>query len=235
MYISSSNKYFIRSTYWKAATAQDRSYRVVPWIPIAATDRKVELERRLARIRKTQENLRTQVRLGDDDFEVYGKYVKTGAQAKFQLIPKEKYDPGCDLPPVKCKEKIEESENDRRVREANNKLEKAAERNLEEDGWSPVRNKRKERSPRYEDESKKSRRFSPAKAGKEFHQQIRNRGLKLDSARLDESSDSETDEDQDENITLTENTEAAGNNAVDESLRTSMNATNASASAGTLI
>ena len=44
-------------------------------IPMAANNRKIELERRLARIRKTQENLHTQVRLGDHDLVVYGKYI----------------------------------------------------------------------------------------------------------------------------------------------------------------
>ena len=47
-YISSSNKYFVRSVYWKAAAAKDRLFRAIPWIPIAANPRKIELERRLA-------------------------------------------------------------------------------------------------------------------------------------------------------------------------------------------
>ena len=76
MFIKSSNRYFIRNTYWKAASARDPIYKMVPWISIAANEWKKILERRLAQIRKTQENLRTQVRLGEDDFEVYTKFCQ---------------------------------------------------------------------------------------------------------------------------------------------------------------
>ena len=65
IYIASNNKYFIRKIYWKAAAARDRVYRVSPWTPLAVSERKMEIERCLAKIRKTQVNLRTQVRIGD--------------------------------------------------------------------------------------------------------------------------------------------------------------------------
>ena len=86
LYISIGNKFFIRSIYWKAAGARDRVYRAIPWIPTAANNRKLEIERRLAQIWKTEDNLRTQNRLGDDDFVVYGKYIKTSGPEKFTVM-----------------------------------------------------------------------------------------------------------------------------------------------------
>ena len=102
MFIQSHNKFCIRSTYWKAANSRDQVYRMTPWIPIAASERKRVLERRLALIRKTQENLRTKVRMGVNDFEVYGKYLHTGRQEKFELLPSSVYDPNNDLPAINC-------------------------------------------------------------------------------------------------------------------------------------
>ena len=72
-------------------------------IPITASDRKRTLERRLAQIRKAQDNLRTQVRMGTNDFEVYGQYVNTGRQEKFEILTKNVYDPNNDLPEMNCK------------------------------------------------------------------------------------------------------------------------------------
>ena len=190
MYISSSNKYFIRSIYWKAAAARDRNYRVGPWIPLAASDRKVELERRLAKIRKTQPNLRTQVRLGEDDFDVLGKYANTGKVEKFELIPRERYDPNYDLPKIRCKETTDGNSKESLIREANSRLEDAANKD-DIEGWSPVTNKRKERSPAQETNGKKTRKFSPSKAGKAIHNQIKNRGIISDDILDSSDSDSE--------------------------------------------
>ena len=84
MYIQSSYRYFIRSTFWKATTAKDPIYTMISGIPMKEE--------------KSQENLCTQVRIGNNDFEVYGKYIKTGGQEKFELLPKSSYDPNDDLP-----------------------------------------------------------------------------------------------------------------------------------------
>ena len=191
IYISSNNKYFIRSVYWKAAAARDRVHRVSPWIPLAASERKIELERRLARIRKTQTNLRTQVRLGEEDFDVFGKISNTGRTEKFEIIPREKYDPNEDLPRIKCKETSINNQKDDILEDATRRLNEAA-RNVP-DGWSPVTNKRKERSPINEDGSKKNRKFSPNQAGKSIINQIKNRGIPgKDETDTDESESDES-------------------------------------------
>ena len=67
-----------------------------------------------------------------------------------------------------------------------------AAKNLPE-GWSPVVNKRKERSPLHEDGSKRNRKFSPSQAGKSIINQIKNRGIQ-GKEESDDSDDSETDE-----------------------------------------
>ena len=162
-----------------------------PWIPLAASERKVELERRLARIRKTQTNLRTQVRIGEEDFDVFGKISNTGRTEKFELIPREKYDPNGDLPRIKCKETSINNQKDDILEDATRRLNQAAE-NVP-DGWSPVVNKRKERSPIHEDGSKKHRKFSPNQAGKSIINQIKNRGIPgKDDTDTDESESDES-------------------------------------------
>ena len=200
LYISSNNKYFICSIYWKAAAARDRIYRVSPWIPLAASDRKVELERRLAKIRKTQPNLRTQVRIGDSDFDVLGKMVNTGKVEKFEVIPRERYDPNLDLPKIRCKESESNDPTTNTIRDANNKFNDASAAQAETtDGWSPARNKRKVRSPMSDDGNRKIRKFSPSQAGKAIVKQIKNRGLKPEES--EDSTGSESESDDDENVT----------------------------------
>ena len=217
LYLSSDNKFFARSVYWKAAGARDRQYRAIPWIPTSANNRKMELERRLTKIRKTQENLRTQVRIGDDDFIVYGKYVKTNGPEKFEIIEKEKYDPNNDLPKIICKDfdktnyQKEIFKTLERYEAASNKKENE---NENENGFSPVRNKRKERSPRSSDESKKTRKFSPGKAGKAIFRQIRRRGL--DTSQSSENSSSESEDDANETA-IVETNELGETKAVAES------------------
>ena len=60
------------------------------------------------------------------------------------------------------------------------------------EGWSPVINKRKDRSPLQDDSSKKHRKFSPNQAGKSIISQIKNRGIPGNDES--DEDDSETDE-----------------------------------------
>ena len=145
---------------------------------MAANSRKIKLERLLTKIRKTQVNLRTQVLLGNEDFEVYGKYVKTGGAEKIKVIEKNKYDPNNDLPRINCKGP--EDDNKDIVIEETKKKHDAAKKHQDEDdaeGWSPVQNKRKNRSPDALASEKRTQLFSSAKAGKQIFKRICNRGI----------------------------------------------------------
>ena len=199
MYIQSSNKFFIRSTYWKAASSRDQVFRMAPWIPIAANERKRVLERRLAQIRKTQDNLRTQVRMGIDDFEVYGKYLHTGRQEKFELLPSSVYDPNNDLPGINCRDAKKEEANTTIIEREYEKMN--ARDKTDKDGFSPAKGKRKIRSPLSGEKGKRTRVFSPSKAGKSIYNMIRNRGL-VDTVNLDTSGSEsdETDDDEETNV-----------------------------------
>ena len=224
IYISSGNKYFIRSIYWKAAAARDRTYRVSPWIPLAANDRKMEIEKRLAKIRKTQVNLRTQVRIGNDDFDVLGKISNTGRAERFEIIHKEKYDPNNDLPKIRCKENSSNDAAEETIRQASDRLNDAANQTaVVPEGWTPARNKRKERSPRQEDGLKKVRKFSPNQAGKSIVRQIKNRGMKTDESTETSSTESDSDESVLEETALPTNGEERASASASASARAASN------------
>ena len=70
---------------------------------MAAHDRKAEIEKCLAKIRKSQPNLLTQVRLVTSDFDIKGKYVYKGKLPKYEDISIEKIDPEGDLFVIKFK------------------------------------------------------------------------------------------------------------------------------------
>ena len=63
MFVEFTNKGFIKTLLWKAVMAKESTYTPVPYIPMPSIDRKNEIVRRLRKIRATQPNLRTQVRL----------------------------------------------------------------------------------------------------------------------------------------------------------------------------
>ena len=158
MIVSSRNPGFIRTMFWKAAMARDRVYSLCIYVPQAAKDRFDEIERRLRSIRSTQPNLRTQVRLGENDFDIRCKYINTGGKEIYEKYPLDKLDPEETLPPILCKGakiplatqryliKANEKLNDAEKKELLKKSEEPKEGETDEDGFRTEK-MRKARSP----------------------------------------------------------------------------------------
>ena len=84
-----------------------------------------------------------------------GKYVKTGGDQKFEIIEARKKDPNNDLPKIHCKGS-EKSHHELDVLKTKERWDVASAKptDVEADEWSPVRNKRKKRTPEASDNDK---------------------------------------------------------------------------------
>ena len=215
MIVSSRNPGFIRTMFWKAAMARDRVYSLCVYVPQAAKDRFDEIERRLRSIRSTQPNLWTQVRLGENDFDIRCKYINTGGKEIYEKYPLDKLDPEETLPPILCKGakiplatqryliKANEKLNDAEKKELLKKSEEHKEGETDEDGFRTEK-KRKARSPAGADR-KNSRKFSPQKIGRDIYKIIR---LKEPATvDLDTNTVSDCTDDEDANKTTIEKQE----------------------------
>ena len=133
----------------------------------------------------------------------------TNRPEKFEVISKEKYDPNDDLPKINCKNS-EKTKYDEHVLETLGRYKEAKETIDEDvnDGFSPARNKRKNRSPNSAENKSKNRKFSPGKAGKAIFNQIRNRGLDINDDS--ETSDSESEDDANGTVIVQEEGSVAG-------------------------
>ena len=157
--------------------------------------------RRLAQIRKTQPNLRTQLRLGKEDFAIFGKYLNPDNPAKkeaFEELPLNFIDPNKDLSEVNCTEKKKNNNKEKILRKAFNEMKKMnAEKDAE--GYETVTGKRKNSSPQ-ERRMKRNRQFTPEKAGEKFFRRIKLREMEneTDEDSTDDELSSETSESEEE-------------------------------------
>ena len=113
---------------------------------------------------------------------------------KFKIIEKNKYDPNNDLPKINCRKEKDDKDDDI-VDKTRRNFEAASYKNNEVDleGWSPVKNKRKNRSPNASNDDKRTRIFSPEKAGKMIFKQIQHRGIDTIDNTTDDEDESESE------------------------------------------
>jgi hypothetical protein len=73
MWIETSEKE-VKEIYKRAASVQNKSVQLYTYIPAQLWDRKISLDINCKKAREQNVNLRTQIRLGTDDLELYTKY-----------------------------------------------------------------------------------------------------------------------------------------------------------------
>ena len=139
---------------------------------------------------KTQPNLRTQIRLGKDDFIIFGKYINKDNNVKkevFEKLSMDIIDPNKDLPTINCKDRKVQYKKDDILRRAYDEMKRIQAEKADPKGYKEVTRKRKHASPE-EKKTKKDRKFTPEKAGKRIFKIIK---LKEKEDTDTESSDEE--------------------------------------------
>ena len=144
-------KGFAKKLFVKAAQVQDRTLRLTQYIPHAALNRKIRLEEALKEYRSKVAGMRTQVRLGVNDFIVLGKIQKPNTYERYKTIELSIIDPMNKLPPIKPSNSFSETNDSQYIREATKSANQAGSMtsNRDKDPKNPeeftVVGKRKER------------------------------------------------------------------------------------------
>ena len=111
--------------YANAGKLKDPSITIKPYIPFKAFDRKVALDKLLERRRKSTPNLKTNVRLGNQDFYVMEKTVIPYDYQPWKVVDLTIIDPENTLPPIKGG-RIPDHEVEAFVKEAARRMERTA-------------------------------------------------------------------------------------------------------------
>ena len=86
-----------------AAKANNRDLNVIQFIPGPAIERKKAIDIKMKELRKTDPELRYQVRIGTDDLEIWTKHQVEGYYNQYKPIDIRKIDPMREFPEIKSK------------------------------------------------------------------------------------------------------------------------------------
>ena len=135
-----------KKLFMAAARAMNNQINVFQFIPPPAIERKRELGKMLTTFRKMDESLRTQIRIGEKDIEVWAKHYTKGEYTPFIKVGLEIIDPLNTLPLVKTQGKEIDPRHRDFIKEKLKDLDaKRPESEQDEAGFR--RPKRKERTP----------------------------------------------------------------------------------------
>ena len=103
--------------------------------------------------------MRTQVRLGENDFVVMCKYNNTETSKRYETYPLEKLDPEGTLPKINCKHNKTPNPREQFLEKVYEDLKANGCVEVDKEGFSPVKGaKRKKNSPEAK-EAKRNRKF----------------------------------------------------------------------------
>ena len=107
-------------------------------------ERKKAIDMKLKEMREIDQDLRTQIRIGDNDLEVWYKHQAPNRWTKYSPMNMNTLDPANKFPKIESKSKNSDPKNDDRINKALEKLNSARqEKIVDNDGFETVNNKRK--------------------------------------------------------------------------------------------
>ena len=89
----------ISKLYYQAASIKNQTFRIIPFAPGPAIDRKKKIDQLLKEKRQSNPQLRTQVRLGITDFNVMTKNMND-EYPRYRELPIKELDPDNTLPKI---------------------------------------------------------------------------------------------------------------------------------------
>ena len=135
-----STERFTKRIFYKASIVQDSNIRTLQYSPTETYHRKYAVDNILKDMRKKEEGLKTQVRPGDEDWEIWLKKTSKYEYDNWDVLTVGDIDPNKKVPPMR----IIHSKDDPKL------MEYLREKTKEVDhgGYATVTNKRKATSPR---------------------------------------------------------------------------------------